>query len=122
MLFPMTKSNHGRTRKVTTNRTSADDGPVTVMAAAPERGYRIPPPPPGFVAQTSGNFRTTGKFAGDMTRVDPPRRLDFFDVLEQRAKTNPACTIRPVEQMGLDDLDDKICDLCVDGRFHEHRM
>lgn len=101
----------------------SDEGPVTVMPAVPERGYRIPPPPDGFVANPSGRFRTTGKFVGDMVPVVSARRPDFFDKLAVDARTNPACTIRRTDQIALDgglDALDGLCDLCIDGRFHSH--
>lgn len=101
----------------------ADEGPVTVMLATPESGFRIPPPPDGFVAKPSGRFRTTGKFVGDMEPVNSARHPDFFDKLAADARTNPACTIRRADQIELDgrlDALDKLCDLCIDGRFHAH--
>ncbi len=102
---------------------TVDEGPVTVMPATPESGFRIPPPPDGFVANPSGRFHTTGKFVGDMVPVVPARRPDFFDKLAANARTNPACTIRRADQIDLDgglDALDGICDLCIDGRFHSH--
>lgn len=122
MLFSMRKPYPSRARRTASDHTPADGGPVTVMVATPERSYLVPPPPPGFVARPSGRFETTGKYVGDMTSVVAPRGPDFFDQLERNAKTNPACVLRPVDQIGLDDLDnlDKLCDLCVEGRFHLH--
>lgn len=120
MLFSMRKTHPSQARR--TASIPADDGPITVMAAVPERGYLVPPPPPGFVARPSGRFETTGKYVGDSTRVAAPRKPDFFDQLERDAATSPACVLRAVDQIGLENLDDldKLCDLCVEGRFHLH--